>query len=86
MPYQKKYEEPNYIKVTKTTSTTNSGGISNKEFKSSSPISQPNRINEKNIIEKKSALEEIQKDEYFAEKKQMPKLPSKTPANNVMIS
>ena len=86
LPYQNKCEEPNYIKVTKTTSINNGGGMSNKEFKSNSPISQPSRINEKNTIEKKSALEEIQKNEYFADKKQMPKFQSKTPATNVMIS
>ena len=80
---QKKYEEPNYLKTTKNPSSNSIGGINNKEYKASSPISQPSKINEKTAIDKKNALDEIQKNEYFADKKTTAKYPGKTSTTSV---
>ena len=61
--------------MTKNTASTTSGGINREEFKANSPISQPSNI--RKPYEQKSALEEIQNDDFFANKMAVPKYQNK---------
>jgi len=77
-PNVKRNEEPNYIKMTKNiaSSMNGGGGIKNEEFKASLPISQPSKPGDKKMNDKKTTLDDIQKDDYFASKKPAPKYQS----------
>lgn len=79
---QKKFEEPNFLKIAK-----NPTNISVKNInKLSLPISQPSKNNDRYQNGKQTLLEDIQKNDFFAEKNTKPVVKAQSTNSAKLVS